>query len=67
VDTLVSMYESLGDWLLPQLSGLSPAQQKLVTIYINRHMERPAASKGKGGGGSQQQGEPRLPLAPRHM
>ena len=48
VDTLVSMYDSLGDWLLPQLSGLSPAQQKLVTIYINRAMEKNGAGVAKG-------------------
>ena len=47
VDTLVSMYDSLGDWLLPQLSGLSPAQQKLVTIYINRAMEKNGGGGGK--------------------
>ena len=74
VDTLVAMYDSLGDWLLPQLSGLSPAQQKLVTIYINRHLERPAGARGGSGGGggnkagyAVQGGETRVPLGPRHM
>lgn len=61
VDTLVAMYDSLGDWLLPQLSGLSPAQQKLVTIYINRAAEM-RGNKSKAGAG-----DARVPLAPRHM
>ena len=70
VDVLVGMYDSLGDWLLPQLSGLTPAQQKLVTIYINRAAEMRAAAaagakthqrRGDGGGGV----ETRVPLAPR--
>jgi CLIP-associating protein 1/2 len=78
VDAMVSMYDSLGDWLLPQLSGLSPAQQKLVTIYINRAMEK---SGGGGGGGVGAGGKggakvgaaggigdaSRRPLAPRHQ
>lgn len=70
VDTLVSMYDSLGDWLLPQLSGLSPAQQKLVTIYINRAMEKNGAGGGKGGAkaGAISIGDAsRRPLAPRHQ
>ena len=63
VDALVAMYDALGDWLLPQLGGLTPAQQKLVTIYINRAMEKPnAASRAKAGGA-----ETRVPLAPRQM
>ena len=63
VDALVAMYDALGDWLLPQLGGLTPAQQKLVTIYINRAMEKPnAASRTKAGGA-----ETRVPLAPRQM
>jgi CLIP-associating protein 1/2 len=40
VDALVAMYDQLGDWLLPRLAGLTAAQQKLLTIYINRAAER---------------------------
>ena len=40
VDALVAMYDALGDWLLPRLAGLTAAQQKLLTIYINRAAER---------------------------
>jgi len=68
VDTLVGMYDVLGDWLLPQLSGLSPSQQKLVTIYINRAMDKPkapAAARDTGGAGKRQDGETRVPLAAR--
>ena len=70
VDTLVSMYDSLGDWLLPQLSGLSPAQQKLVTIYINRAMEKNGGGGGKvaAKAGAMSVGDAsRRPLAPRHQ
>lgn len=70
VDTLVSMYDVLGDWLLPQLSGLSPAQQKLVTIYINRAMEKNGVGGGKGAAkaGAISIGDAsRRPLAPRHQ
>ena len=75
VDAMVSMYDSLGDWLLPQLSGLSPAQQKLVTIYINRAMEKSGGGGvGAGGKGGAKVGAAggigdasRRPLAPRHQ
>ena len=70
VDTLVSMYDVLGDWLLPQLSGLSPAQQKLVTIYINRAMEKNGVGGGKGtakAGAISIGDASRRPLAPRHQ
>ena len=63
VDALVAMYDSLGDWLLPKLTSLTAAQQKLLTIYINRAAER----REKGGlgkvGGVLMPG--RVPLAPR--
>ena len=63
VDALVAMYDALGDWLLPRLAGLTAAQHKLLTIYINRAAERreKSGSLGKervGGAG-------RVPLAPR--
>jgi CLIP-associating protein 1/2 len=63
VDALVAMYDALGDWLLPRLDGLTAAQHKLLTIYINRAAERrdKSGSVGKervGGAG-------RVPLAPR--
>ena len=71
VDALVAMYDSLGDWLLPQLSVLSPAQQKLVTIYINRAMAKPGGgvAGGSHGGGKAHKADaaPRVPLAPRHV
>ena len=70
VDAMVSMYDSLGDWLLPQLSGLSPAQQKLVTIYINRAMEKNGGGGGKvaAKAGAMSVGDAsRRPLAPRHQ
>ena len=60
VDALVAAYDGLGDWLLPQLGALTPAQQKLVTIYINRAMEK------NGGAGAKRVGaDGRVPLAPR--
>jgi CLIP-associating protein 1/2 len=74
VDAIVAMYDQLGDWLLPQFAGLTAAQQKLVTIYINRATEAGGAKKGgrRGGGGGAgsagggDQGA-RVPLAPRQM
>ena len=70
VDALVAMYDALGDWLLPRLAGLTAAQQKLLTIYINRAAERREknaerdASDARAG---RKNGAPagRVPLAPR--
>ena len=63
VDALVAMYDSLGDWLLPKLTSLTAAQQKLLTIYINRAAER--REKGGNGLGKNAVIGGRVPLAPR--
>ena len=69
VDAIVAMYDQLGDWLRLQFAGLTAAQQKLVTIYINRATE----AGGRWWGGGRRRGErgrrrpgARVPLAPRH-
>ena len=69
VDALVAMHDTLGDWLLARLGGLTAAQQKLLTIYIDRAAER----RGKRGGdrgefgalGKNGASAGRVPLAPR--
>ncbi len=63
LDGIEAVSDSLCDWLHPKLASLTAAQQKLLTIYINRAAER----RGKGGlgkvGGVLMPG--RVPLAPR--
>ena len=68
VDALVGMHDALGDWLLPRLSGLTAAQQKLLTIYINRAAERRGkggSDRGELGAGKNGAAGGRVPLAPR--
>ena len=70
VDALVAMYDALGDWLLPRLAGLTAAQQKLLTIYINRAAERREKSAERDASDARagrKNGAPagRVPLAPR--
>ena len=66
VDALVAMHDTLGDALLPGLSGLTAAQRKLLTIYVNRAAERRekagVGSKGDAGAAGERG---RVPLAPR--
>jgi hypothetical protein len=70
VDALVAMYDALGDWLLPRLAGLTAAQQKLLTIYINRAAERREKNAERDASDARagtKNGAPagRVPLAPR--
>lgn len=49
---IVEMHESLGDDVLNELESISPAQQKLISIYINRRKQE-NAKKGSSTGTSQ--------------
>ena len=47
VQCIVAVYEKCGDGFLPKLAALTLSQQKLVSIYINRHLGKPDGSGAK--------------------
>lgn len=63
---LVDLYMVSGDWLMPKLVSLSPSQLKLVTIYINRQLQRSADEQDVATAApAKAPGSTRTPLAPR--
>lgn len=49
VVTLVQIFLTVGDALYPHIVGLSSAQRKLVTIYINKELKQRGERKGERG------------------